>query len=295
MGERWLIVNADDFGICESADRAILRLFGEKRITSVSLLCPAPRAGSAIHAAASLKIPAGVHWALHCDWAENRWHAVAPAGSVPSLDDGQGLTNDKKLLAKRAKSAEVTAELEAQVEKIAAGGCPPDHADCHSDLLYGLNGRPFFLNAFRLCRKYRLPFRLPKRSAFLADLYGGEIPRPVRALFAAVVGLAGAMGVDLPDDEITDPRPVRRIPNYESLRDYYLRRAASAREGVTEMFLHPACPDPRMEALTPEWAKREMELRFLLGDDLLKLADREGLRLVSWGTAPFRHRKRPVT
>ena len=40
MGERWLIVNADDFGICESADRAILRLFGEKRITSVSLLCP---------------------------------------------------------------------------------------------------------------------------------------------------------------------------------------------------------------------------------------------------------------
>ena len=44
MNERYLIINADDFGICDSADRAILRLLQEKRITSTSLMAPAPSA-----------------------------------------------------------------------------------------------------------------------------------------------------------------------------------------------------------------------------------------------------------
>ncbi len=292
MGERYLIVNADDFGMCESTDRAILRLFREKEITSTTILGPAPHSNEAIREAAEHKLPAGVHWALNSDFEREPWHSVAPSGKVPSLDCGDGLPHDLGLLAKRAKSREVTAELDAQVQKMIRGGCPPDHADNHCGTLYGINGRLFFLNAFRLCRKYRLPFRLPGRPEFLKREFGEKWPRRVQALYYMVIHTAKGMGVDLLDGLITNPWPVRKIPGYEALRAYYLKWAASTEEGITEMFLHPACPDSRMEALTPEWAKREMEYRFLLSGDLRKLAEKEDIRLVSWGQAPFRSRKR---
>lgn len=291
MNERYLIINADDFGICDSADRAILRLLQEKRITSTSLMAPAPLAAEAVRLAAERSLPAGVHWTLNSDWDFAPWQPVAPAEAVPSLQDGKGLCHDTRLLAHQARSAEVTAELEAQVKWMVENGCAPDHADSHCGTLYGINGRPFFINAFRVCRKYGLPFRLPKGPSFLADQFRREAPRPVRSLQTFIVGLAAVMGVDLLDNLITNPYSIREISGYDQLSEYYLRRVASLPAGITEMFLHPSYPDPAISAHTKEWSKREMELRFLLSDDLFRLIEKEGIRLVSWGEAPFPHRR----
>lgn len=292
MNERYLIINADDFGICDSADRAIMRLLKEKRLTSTCIMCTAPLAAEAIGIAKERGLSAGVHWTLNSDWDTERWHTVAPADTVPSLNDSKGLLYDTKALAKQAKSREVTMELEAQVKFMADGGRMPDHADSHCGTLYGINGRMFFINAYRVCRKYNMPFRMPKRNGFLNDQFGGCAPRYIRAFHAVITSIAAAMGVDLLDDLITNPWPVRKIPSYEALRDFYLSRAATLGEGITEMFLHPSYPDSGMTTMTGEWTKREMEMRFLLSDDLYELADKEGIKLVSWGEAPFRYKKK---
>ena len=42
MNERVLIVNADDFGMTEAGDEAILGLFQAGRITSSTILAPGP-------------------------------------------------------------------------------------------------------------------------------------------------------------------------------------------------------------------------------------------------------------
>lgn len=287
MGKRYLIINADDFGISESANQAIELLFREKRITSSTLMAPAAYAGAAAEAAARGRLPVGVHLTLNSDWKDDRWHSTADRRLVPSLDDGDGLLYDTRQLSKQAKASQVTRELEAQVAFMVRRGCPPDHADNHCGTLYGTNGRLFFINAFRLCRKYRLPFRFPKGSRFLERQYKGGVPKALQAAHAVIAGLAGLMGVALIDDMITNPCPVEEIGGYDGLSGYYLRQVAEMGEGVTELFLHPAYPDKRISAFTAEWAKRELELQFLMKDDLLKLVEKEDISLVSWKEAFF--------
>ena len=73
MNARYLIVNADDFGMTSAGDAAIEALFAAGRITSTTLLSPALRAGEARRTAREKDYPVGVHWTLHAEWATERW------------------------------------------------------------------------------------------------------------------------------------------------------------------------------------------------------------------------------
>ena len=288
MGERYLIINADDLGMSDSTNAAIGELFREKRITSSTLMAPCPKVGEAMDMLRENKYPVGVHLTLTSDWKSEGWPSIAPASTVPSLLDENGWLWDTKRLSKHGKSSHVSVELEAQMRLMQEAGCKIDHADSHSGTLYGINGRLFFINAFRFCRKYRLPFRFPKSSRFLKEQIGGKVPGVLYAAHRMIVMWATIMGVDLIDDMITNPDPVKTIKSYENLKDYYLRQVTECREGITELFLHPALPDEKLSRMTPEWEKRVMEYRFLLNDDLLMLLERENIKPVSWGEAPFK-------
>ncbi|MFO7636695.1 MAG: polysaccharide deacetylase family protein [Clostridia bacterium] len=287
MGERYLIINADDLGMSESTNAAIGELFREKRITSSTLMAPCPKAGEAMDMARENKYPVGIHLTLNSDWESEGWPSIAPPDKVSSLLDENGWLWDTKRLAKHGKSSHVSLELEAQVRLMKEAGCGVDHADSHSGTLYGINGRLFFVNAFKLCRKYNLPFRFPKSPGFLKEQFAGKVPGFLYAAHRMIVMRAALMGVDLIDDMISNPHPVKQIGSYGNLRDYYIRQVAGCREGITELFLHPALPDEKLSRITPEWEKRVMEYRFLLNDDLLMLMERENIKPVSFGEAPF--------
>lgn len=73
MNERYLIINADDFGLCESMNQAICELFRLGAITSSSILSPAPMAMNACRYAKEGSFPVGVHWTLFSEWKEECW------------------------------------------------------------------------------------------------------------------------------------------------------------------------------------------------------------------------------
>lgn len=284
MSGRCLIINADDLGMRPSVNQAIATLFEQGRITSASMLPTAPYARQA---AQQCRAHIGVHWTLHSDFDGARWPAASGSRS-PSLLDGElGLYSDAGRMAKAAASADVTRELAAQIAAMQAMGVAPDHADSHGGTLYGMNGRWFFLNAFRLCKRHGLPFRFPKSSRFLARQFGKAPSAAIRAAHRAIVLTAQAMGVKLIDDMISHPMPVEKIASPQALRDFYLREIAQIDEGITEVFLHPALPDEEMLCLTPQWQKRIWEYEFLLSDEAPRLLQREGIELVSWDGAPF--------
>lgn len=287
MNGRVLIVNADDFGMTEAGDEAILRLFQAGRITSSTILAPAKRAESACHSAAERGLAVGVHWTLHAEWEQETWLPSAGAEHVSSLCEDGALIPGSARASKAAKSGDVTRELEAQYRFLAERGADPDHADSHGGTLYGINGRLFFLNAFRLCKKYNLPFRFPRRSDFLRRQFGHEPNAALKAAHRLIVASADAHGVKLIDDFITNPYPVSRIEGYAQLAAYYEREIASAKEGITEVFVHPSLPDEALTARTPEWQKRFWEYEFLTSDAFENLLKREGFVLSSWGNAPF--------
>ena len=291
MSERVLIVNADDFGMTEAGDEAILGLFQAGRITSSTILAPAKRAKSACQSACDCDLAVGVHWTLHAEWAEETWLPSAGAECVASLCENGALIPSSARASKAAKSGDVTRELEAQYRFMMEHGVVPDHADSHGGTLYGINGRLFFLNAFRLCKKYGLPFRFPRRSDFLRRQFGHEPGGALKAAHRIIVASADARGVELIDDFITNPYPVAKIEGYAQLAAYYEREIASAKEGITEVFLHPSLPDETLLKRTPEWQKRVWEYEFLTSDAFDNLLKREGFVLSSWKNAPFGRRK----
>lgn len=290
MTERYLIINADDFGLCRETNDAIEELFNEGRITSTTLMAPAKEAADAVSRAKSnSKISMGLHITLNSDFEGERWQSVAPMNDVRSLVDENGaFHHELRLFYSNAKENEVAAELQAQYDFAASSGVCPTHADSHCGTLYGFNGRPFLKEAFGLCEKYRIPFRFPRSKGFLTRIFGGYVPPEAEALHTNAVLIADSHGIHLPDDLLTNPFPIAKIPSFLHLKEFYLQAVRNIGEGVTELFLHPSHDSARMSAITPEWRKRVWEYRFLMEDDLMKTLERENIRLVSWANAPFK-------
>ena len=90
--KRYLIINADDFGMSESANEAIRQLFDGEKITSAGILAPAPFASGAAKLAGEKGYSVGVHWTLNSEWAAWPW---APCGDAASLLENGFLTADK--------------------------------------------------------------------------------------------------------------------------------------------------------------------------------------------------------
>ncbi len=287
-----LIINADDFGNNPETNRAISELFEERQITSSTLLTVAPYADEAAKLARDRKLAVGVHFTINSDPSENRWRSLTGA---KSLDDGDGLFSDMKKITLNAKSREVSYELEQQFIYMANNGCMPDHADSHCGTLYGVNGRLFFINAFRFCSRYDLPFRLPKNPRFINTQLGGKAPKALLSVFRGIVKLGERRGVKMIDDIIINPDSVKKLKSYETLRDYYLGELRGAGEGVTEIVFHPSYPigfDERDSfesindfSLEDEWTKRVWDCKFLKSGDLLTLAEDLKIEVVSYKEA----------
>lgn len=282
---KYLIINADDFGVHESSNTAVIELFNKGLITSASLLTVAPYSKEAATLSHVHKLPVGVHLTINSDDNMNRWHSNSIA---KSLNDDKGLLYDMKKLAIKARSKDVTAEIEAQYQFMVDNGCTPDHADNHCGTLYGINGRLFFINAFRFCKNHNLPYRFPKKPTFLARQFGGKAPAALILAHSILVNVAKRYDVSLLDDIFSNPYPIKKIKSYDSLRTYYINELNNITPGITEMFLHPSYPTGSKPSDSDnEWLKREYELQLLKSGDLHEIVAKNNITPVSWGNAPF--------
>lgn len=269
---RYLILNADDFGYDAETNEAVETLLKSDRITSVSLLAPAPAAADAARTATRLGVSVGVHLCLTSDDGTALWHSVSRIKKI-----GETLPRDAKALTLGVTHRDVRAELTAQYDRIAALGCAIDHADAHSGALYGLAGRRFYLDAFDLCAHHALPFRFPKTPGFFLRETGGKAAPAVKAMHAAILRQATKRNVLLPDDVRSDPRKPEDIKTRDDLFAYYIAAVRECREGVTEIFLHPRAA----EAVPGSpWQKRRWEYELLLSGVLLEEARACGVKVV---------------
>lgn len=281
---RYLIINADDFGISPGTNDAIRQLFDGEKITSAGILAPAPFAPEAAKLAAKGGYSIGVHWTLTSEWADFPWEPCCK--DAASLLEAGFLAADKGK-AKQAKSADVTKELEGQYQALLAMGCRPDHADSHAGTLYGTNGRLFFLNACRLCKKYGLPFRFAKQDSFLPRQLEKDPGTLLRTAAKTLARVGQLYGVGLLDDFYSDPRPVERIGSPAELKAYYEAQLSTLQGEICEVFMHPCLPEEELLQRSKQWQKRVWEYEYLKSGDLLTAAKEAGFTVVSWKEAPF--------
>jgi predicted glycoside hydrolase/deacetylase ChbG (UPF0249 family) len=281
MKKKFLIINADDFGVCPQTNKAIVELYTEKLISSTSLIASGTAFHDAIEQAQKSNIKVGVHFAFNSDYSNHLWQAISDKELVSSLVDADGFFhNDTNLFNKGAISTELDIEMQNQYDIIAKSGVSIDHADSHCGTLYGINGRLFFINAFRFCKKYNLPFRFPKNPEFLQDYFANKVPPMIKIAHKAVVFISKLYGVKLINNMISNPYKLKDIPNYKALEDYYLDKIRNLQPGVTELFLHPSYDAPSL--CSNEWKKRIYELEFLHSQNFQTALKDSGAEICSY-------------
>lgn len=127
-----LIVNADDFGISESANRAIECAHREGILTSASLMVAGEAAEQAVQMARNNPgLGVGLHSVLVCG------RSVLPPSEIPGLVDARGRFTDQPVVAGLryffvpGLQRQVRRELLAQFERFRATGLGLDHVNGH--------------------------------------------------------------------------------------------------------------------------------------------------------------------
>ena len=128
-----LIVNADDFGLTQGVNRAIMELHGVGLVTSTSLMARASATGEAMELARSTpSLGVGCHVVL----ADGE--PVLKPEQIPSLVDtrtGQFLPTLGAFLLRlftgRIRAEEIAAEAAAQIEQLQRNGVRLTHIDTH--------------------------------------------------------------------------------------------------------------------------------------------------------------------
>jgi predicted glycoside hydrolase/deacetylase ChbG (UPF0249 family) len=267
-----LIVNADDYGLCEAVNAAVERLISARRLTSVSVLAN----GASVNAAmAFLRRHAHIDAGVHLNVVEGRPLSDAASCRLLLHANGEfvkrGVLLQRWLLHPRAVTRAVETEWRAQIEALRNAGLTLIHADSHQHL----HGFPFaYLLAVRLCREYGIPaLRWPR------ERYAAPARRlPGAALNASLLvasWMASAGGLRHNQHFLG----FRHAGHYD--RDTLLRDLARMPAGVIEVALHPS-----VQANHPYPAYRgDLELAALLDDEWPRALQRLGIAMIGWRDA----------
>ncbi|WP_159887259.1 polysaccharide deacetylase family protein [Paenibacillus puerhi] len=285
-----LILNCDDFGQSQAANVAIIHLLEENRVSSATIMPPAPAFGeAAAWCRRTGERRVGLHMTLTSEFEGFRWGSLSGAAS---LQDGSGyLHKTVEAFERHAAPRDVRQELQLQYEAVRRAGLHISHVDNHMGSLYGLaTGRSYLPDILWRCSRWGLPFRLFRcidpRDRFLASIPGA------REALRKVVALADALGVPLPDYLLTHPYQVEPGETYDGFKQMLIRKLYELPEGVVETYIHPAADDAEMRRLIPSWEKRVWEYRLMLDDDFAYALSDAGVRLVDYAYVQA-HRRKP--
>lgn len=256
---KFLIIHADDFGLCHSQNMAIIQAIEHGFVNSVSIMPPCPWFFEAIiYAQNNPSVDIGVHITLICEWPLYKWGPVSPLDKVSSLVDENGFLHSS---IEGAKLDEVEIEICAQIEKVLSFGIKPSHIDSHGFVLS--SNHELIELYYKIGQKYNLPILT---SANLNNIkhYDSSEKYP---LFV---------------DNIL-------IANPESRSDIdYEKMLRSMVHGITVLLVHPAFDNIEMQGVAafkgwkfgPKW--RQQDFDFLTSPLCEKIIKEENIILITW-------------
>jgi predicted glycoside hydrolase/deacetylase ChbG (UPF0249 family) len=170
---KFLIVNADDFGMTSGVNAGVIQAHGSGVVTSASLMVKQPAAEEAARlAAANPRLGLG----LHIDLAES--------------DSGRKAYARVDVTDRAAVATEIEDQLALFVSLV---GREPDHLDSHQHAHFS---EPARTESIRVARRLGFPLRnVDTRVAFCGDYYGQQNgdPRPDRITLANLLHLVERM------------------------------------------------------------------------------------------------------
>ncbi len=179
---KYLIINADDFGLHEYINAGIARGFKEGCITSTSLMCSAPAFDNAVELAKeNHELGIGIHLTL-----VGGVKPLLPPEKITSLLDENGVFSSdylqfiKKFAFGKVDRNEIKAELSAQIERGLSTGLTITHFDSHQHL----HVLPGLIDiVIELCKKYGIDkVRVPSENITWMGGYSAGVGRIIGRL-----------------------------------------------------------------------------------------------------------------
>lgn len=287
--DKYLIINADDFGMCRAGNLAVFDLLKSGGITSSTIMAPCSWAPEACKfAKENPQFAIGVHLTLTSEWSNYRWAPVS-ASNTDSLRDEDGyMFKESDEVEKNVDIDEVETEIRAQIERLKKLGLTPSHLDNHMGSLYGIEtGRFELLNlVLDIAGEYGLPFRFP--GTFTDDQLSNTMldikidKNVIMGIFDKITAYAKSRGVITPDYLIPGEWTGPQKDSYENYREYIYELYKTFPEGVTETYIHPALECDELKGTSSVWERRVWEYKLFSDPKTKQHIESCGIKLINY-------------
>ncbi len=290
--DRYLIINADDFGMCRGANLAVMDLFKnpQSALTSSTIMTPCAWAPEACKfAGENPQFAIGVHLTLTSEWSKYRW-APVNSKNTDSLRDEEGfMWHESDQVEKNVDIDEVEGEIRAQIERAKRLGLVnPSHLDNHMGSLYGIETGRFELLqlTLSLAGEYGLPFRMPGNVT--DDMLGNSMldinvdKSLIEMVFGKIVDFAKANNVAIPDYLIPNEWSGPQKDSYENFKEYLYNLYANIPNGITETYLHPSIETDDLKGTTGAWERRVWEYQIMSDPRTKQHIEAHGIKLINY-------------
>lgn len=269
--KRYVIIHADDAGMCHSVNRGTIDALEKGIVSSASIMVPCPWFSEfAAYAAEHPEGDFGIHLTLNAEWKHYRWGPVSPRDKVPSLVDENGyLWDNVGQVVAHAEADEVELELRAQIERALSFGVPITHLDPHMGAAVS---RPDLARIYvKLGMEYNVPV------LFLRAKPGDEITRR----YPGVIEMANQLEQNgMPVLDAMYQFYVQGT--LQSRREKYLETLRNLPAGVSEIIIHCGYNDDELRAVTSSAPIRDTDRAIFMDPYVIEEIKKQNIEVIGW-------------
>ncbi|QDU82711.1 hypothetical protein Pla110_44730 [Polystyrenella longa] len=268
---RYVIIHADDAGMCHSVNMATIDSIENGIVNSSSIMVPCPWLKEyAEYCVNNPEGDYGLHLTLNSEWGTYRWTSVAPPSEVPSLHDPEGyMWGNLGDVAKHGLNNEVEKELRAQIERALAFKIPVSHLDTHMGTVAA---RQDFLETYvNLGVEYNLPVLFVR---FSNQAFPGLNAKKV----AELVDRLDSNGLPVLDNLVQ----IYSENDYDKREQLYLDAFEALKPGVTQVIVHCGYADDELRAVTSSAERRDADHSIFTDPEFIEKIEAMDVKLITW-------------
>jgi len=271
---RYLIIHADDGGLCRSVNRAIIKALEKGIVTSASLMVPCPKFNEiAEYFQQNPQYDVGIHITLTCEYLHYPWGPVADKEKVGSLVNSKGYLKTKREFDRDATPEAVEIELRAQIERFLESGIQPTHLDTHQGTVFR-NLR--FLEIYvKLGMEYKILPMLVKPTAQalkMIDTQGLKIDQKI-------IQNLMALGIPFLDLLYMTENNANTL---EDVEKEYTNIIKHAPVGLSQIIIHPGLNDEELKTILYGNMERYYDFSVFTNLKMKQLIANQNIKLTRW-------------